>query len=227
VTAALRAIIGFEKSTKFFWFFECLVAVLRMFIERVIMLVVFLSAVRDFIANQSASSSERLGFYEAFWGIGSAILFAIFALGAVGIVNVLVMSRKEKFFSQPGTWVKPPQLFQDGRDYKNFLKLWISSIIAALIMFWYSLFLSGAFGFNSNKKTIGLAWWLQTVVEYFRRKHSRFSYSQHLFPSSVLLFLHKWRSGAGIGRLVCSCFSAACSLWVFGKSIGSPGNNKK
>lgn len=137
MTAALRAIIGFEKSTKFFWFFECLVAVLRMFIERVIMLVVFLSAVRDFIANQSASSSERLGFYEAFWGIGSAILLAILALGAVGLVNVLVMSRKEKFFAQPGTWVKPPQFFQDGKDYKNFSKLWISSIIAALIMLWF------------------------------------------------------------------------------------------
>jgi len=137
VSAALREIIGFEKSTRFFWFFECLVAVLRIFIERVIMLVVFLSAVRDFIANQSASSSERLGVCEAFWELGSAILLAILALGAVGLVNLLIINRKKKFFSQRRTWAKPPRFFQDGKDYKTFSKLWISSIIAALIMIWF------------------------------------------------------------------------------------------
>lgn len=137
MTGALREIIGFEKSTRFFWFFENFIAVLRMFIERVIMLVVFLSSVKDFIDNRSTNSIEQMGMFEAFSGIGSAIALAVMALGIVGLVNLQISQRKKKFLSKSGNWLKPPDFFQNGKEYKNFSKLWISSMIAPFIMLWY------------------------------------------------------------------------------------------
>ena len=130
-------IVFFEKSTQFLWFFECLISVIRIFIERVIMLVVFLNAVKDFIANQSSESAESLGIFGAFWDIGSAILLAVLSLGAVGLVNLLVVRRKRMFFAERSNRLKPPEFFRDVKAYANFLKLCISSIIASLIMLWF------------------------------------------------------------------------------------------
>ena len=66
------AIYIYEAQARFTQLALNLIAVSRIFIERVLMLVVFLNAVRDFINSQSAGSERATSLVQAFGDIVAA-----------------------------------------------------------------------------------------------------------------------------------------------------------
>ena len=137
VSKSLRlvfAIYIYEAQARFTQLALNLIAVSRIFIERVLMLVVFLNAVRDFINSQSADAERATSLVQAFGDIVAAISIALAVLGAIGLGNLALTKSRENMIEKIGGKGTPPSYFDNHKHYNVFSKLWVSVVLATIVM---------------------------------------------------------------------------------------------
>jgi hypothetical protein len=142
----LLSFYTFEQSMRFSPLALNFVMALRPYVQRVLMLLIFLRAVRTFVKRRNDYAPEDVGYFDAFQDIYVSILVVFLSISLLYFATYILEKRSQRYIarmvqrreqhSKLGNGKPPPPeaLFGSRKNYNGFSRCVLSVLITIVIM---------------------------------------------------------------------------------------------
>ena len=133
----IKSVVQFERSLGFMPLLMNLVVCVRIYVKRIVMIVVFLETVRQFVSKRKEEAVEEIGFFIAFQDIFIAIFLVIASLALVDLMIRIIRYRMRVLSEAQIDVSSFDNVFRSRRHYNLVTQFTISVIISSVLIIFF------------------------------------------------------------------------------------------